>query len=474
MPGGDFDPSAMFGGGFDASAMPGGGFDASGMPGGGFDASAMPGGGFDASAMSGGGFDPSAMFGGGFDASAMPGGGFDPSSMFGGGFDLSAMSGEGFTPPSMPDGFDGMPDMGGVGDSDVKLQYTDDNPESYPNIWNGAKTDITSADQQRLIASLKKLSEGQSLETVVDMNAVIRYLVVHNFMCNDDSYTGMMVHNYYLYEEDGQLSVIPWDYNLALGGFSMGGMFGSSGATSTVNSPIDSPVSGGSIASRPMISWIFSDEQYTKQYHDVYAEFMETVFDSGWFESHMRSVIEMISPYVQRDKNGFFSYDEFVKGSDTLLEFSSLRAQSVAGQLDGSVPSTTEGQRADSSALIDASHLALSDMGEFGMGGGGGFPGMPGEGGFDMPGNAGASRSGGKRGERNSAPEPGTDQTHSDENGRNQFDFDRSKMPDSFGGMPGGVMPAAAGASSAIFMVALSIACLLVALICVKRWKPHQ
>ena len=36
-------------------------------------------------------------------------------------------------------------------------------------------------------------------------DAVIRYMAVHNFLCNDDSYTGMMVHNYYLYEEDGVL-----------------------------------------------------------------------------------------------------------------------------------------------------------------------------------------------------------------------------------------------------------------------------
>ena len=74
------------------------------------------------------------------------------------------------------------------------------------------------------------------------MDEVIRYFVVHNFVCNSDSYTGVMVHNYYLYEEDGQLSMIPWDYNLAFGGFES-----SQGATSLVNSPIDTPVSMGSV-----------------------------------------------------------------------------------------------------------------------------------------------------------------------------------------------------------------------------------
>ncbi len=39
--------------------------------------------------------------------------------------------------------------------SDVKLQYMDDNPDSYSNIWNNAKTDINDADKTRLIESLK-------------------------------------------------------------------------------------------------------------------------------------------------------------------------------------------------------------------------------------------------------------------------------------------------------------------------------
>ena len=271
--------------------------------------------------------------------------------------------------------------FGGVGDSDVRLQYIDDDPASYENIFNSAKTDVTNADQQRLIASLKALSEGTEIESIVDVEAVIRYLAVHNFMCNDDSYTGMMVHNYYLYEEDGQMSLLPWDYNLALGGFSMGGFGGSSGATSTVNSPIDSPVSMGDVDSRPMVAWIFQNEAYTELYHQIYDEFISNIFESGWFAEEIERVSAMIAPYVQNDVTGFFSYEEFQSGVDALREFCTLRAESIRGQLEGTIPSTTAGQRTESGSLIDASHVELSDMGEFGMGGGGnGFPGMPGSG----------------------------------------------------------------------------------------------
>ena len=139
---------------------------------------------------------------------------------------------------------------GGMGSSDVKLQYVDDDLDSYSNIWDNAKTDITRTDQERLVESLKKLSDNEDIASVVDIEQVLRYFVVHNYICNDDSYTGMMVHNYYLYEKDGKLSMLPWDYNLGFG------TFGGGNATSTVNTPIDSPVSGGS-SDRPMLNWIF-------------------------------------------------------------------------------------------------------------------------------------------------------------------------------------------------------------------------
>ena len=112
-------------------------------------------------------------------------------------------------------GKDGM----SMGSSDVKLQYIDDDTDSYSNIFDNAKTDISKSDKKRLIQSLKSLSENEDIDDVVNVEEVIRYFVVHNFVCNGDSYTGSMIHNYYLYEEDGMLSMITWDYNLAFGSF---------------------------------------------------------------------------------------------------------------------------------------------------------------------------------------------------------------------------------------------------------------
>ncbi|MEY8326266.1 CotH kinase family protein [Lachnospiraceae bacterium 54-11] len=287
---------------------------------------------------------------------------------------------EGFEKSEMPEG--GPTQFGGMfkGSSDVLLQYTDDASDSYKNIFDNAKTDITDTDKKRLIASLKKLGQGEDIEDVVDVEAVIRYFVVHNFVCNFDSYTGSMVHNYYLYEKDGQLSMIPWDYNLAFGGFeaqSDADGNGGSNANSMVNFPIDSPVSGGSVEERPMLAWIFNNEEYTEMYHQYFQEFLDSYFADGsfsnsYFEEMISSVKEMIAPYVEKDPTKFCSYEEFEKGSDTLKQFCLLRAESIRGQLAGTIPSIAEGQQQDKTALVDASGISISDMGT--MAGRGGFP----------------------------------------------------------------------------------------------------
>lgn len=252
----------------------------------------------------------------------------------------------------------------GMGSDDVSLIYTDDEYDSYSNIFDNAKTDITDADKDRLIAALKSLNEGLDIEDTVNVEEVIRYFVVHNFVCNFDSYTGSMIHNYYLYEEDGQLSMIPWDYNLAFGGFMSG-----TDATSLVNYPIDTPVSGGTVDSRPMLAWIFSEEKYTQLYHQYFSEFISSYFDSGYFEEMIDNVSKMIAPYVEKDPTKFCSYEEFEQGVSTLKEFCLLRAESINGQLDGTIPSTSDGQSEDGDTLIDASSITISDMGTMNNGG---------------------------------------------------------------------------------------------------------
>ncbi len=263
------------------------------------------------------------------------------------------------TPRNTPG--NGVPGQAAMSGDDVLLKYIDDDFDSYSNIFENAKTNIADSDKKRLISSLKKLSNKEDLENTVDIESVIRYFVVHNFVLNFDSYTGVMIHNYYLYEENGTMEMIPWDYNLAFGGFESAG-----GAKTLANFPIDSPVSGGNTEDRPMLSWIFADDEYTALYHQHFAEFISDYFDSGKFAELIDSVKTMISPYVEDDPTKFCAFEEFTTGIDTLKEFCLLRAQSIQGQLDGTIGSTSETQ--EESTLIDTGDMEISDMGSMNMG----------------------------------------------------------------------------------------------------------
>ena len=288
----------------------------------------------------------------------MPGGGDRPSTPGGdGGFGGEAPGGFG--------GFGGFGGGMGMGSGDVKLQYADDDPDSYSNIFGNAKSTVTDADQARLIRSLKTLGEGEDLENVLDIDELLRYFVVHNYLVNGDSYTGAMMHNYYLHEADGKFRMIPWDYNLAFGTFQ------GSDATSAVNDPIDSPLSVSGDGTRPMVDWIFQKEEYTELYHQYFAEFLDSVDITAIIDE----AYALIALYVEKDPTAFCTYEEFETGVETLRSFCEKRTESVRGQLDGTIPSTDAGQQADSSALIDASALTLSDMGSMGGGGENGFPG---------------------------------------------------------------------------------------------------
>ena len=247
-----FDPTNMPGGGFgggmpDMSSMPDfGSFDLSSMPSGG-SGGGMP----DLSSMPDMGNMPNFGSGDSGSGSGMPGmSGFSSGdSSFGSsgsGFDGNAPSDMGsfnFDPENMPDMGDFKPSGGGfsMGGNGANLNYTDDDLDSYSTIWEGSLTGTSKADHRRVITALKNISEGNELEKYLDIDNILKYMAVHVFSVNQDSLSGSMAHNYYLYEYKGQLNMFPWDYNLSFGGMSMGS---SGDATEMVNDAIDTPFSG--------------------------------------------------------------------------------------------------------------------------------------------------------------------------------------------------------------------------------------
>ena len=276
-----------------------------------------------------------------------------------------------FDPDNMPSQGDfefdpnSKPDMGGFsmgGSSGANLNYTDDELDSYSTIWEGEVTGTGKADHKRVITALKNISEGTDIEKYMDVDNLLKYMAVHTFAVNMDSLSGSMAHNYYLYEYEGQLNILPWDYNLSLGGMSMGN---SGDASSVINDAIDTPFSG-----TQFFDALLENDEYRAKYHEYLQQLVDEYVNGGRFDEVYDHIFNQIDSLVADDPTAFYSYSEYSDAIKVLYETIKLRAESIEGQLNGTIPSTDSEQRQDSSSLVDASQINLKDMGKFDMGGG--------------------------------------------------------------------------------------------------------
>lgn len=260
-----------------------------------------------------------------------------------------------FQPPDM--GGHGGP-MGGGGGSD--LNYIDDDYDSYSTIWEGEITKTSDKDHKKVIEALKNISQNNDLEKYMDIDNLLRYMAVHIFSVNEDSLSGNMAHNYYLYENNGQLNLLPWDYNLALGGMGMGR---GSDASSTINSPIDNAFKG-----TELFDGIYENDEYLSAYHENMERLVSEYVDGGGFDEFYNRTRSIIDDLVKIDPTAFYTYDEYDEAAQTLYKVVKLRAESIKGQLDGTIPSTSQEQEKDKTSFVDTGNIDLSVMGSMNRG----------------------------------------------------------------------------------------------------------
>lgn len=274
------------------------------------------------------------------------------------------LPGNGMT--ELPGGTMGMGGFSSSGGAD--LNYIDDTLDSYYAIWDGETIKTEETDHQRVVAALKNISQGTDLESSMDIDNLLRYMAVHVFSVNEDSLTGTMAHNYYLYESGGMLNLIPWDYNLAFGG-----MGGGKDAAGVVNSAIDN-----AFTMTTFFDALMENGTYHQQYYDYLRQLVESYVNGGGLDAFYKRVRSQLDTLVETDPTAFYSYDAYVSAAETLYQVVKLRGQSVLGQIEGTIPSTAE-EQAGSDALVDASGLDISVMGTMDTGGA-----MGGGRGFDM------------------------------------------------------------------------------------------
>lgn len=245
--------------------------------------------------------------------------------------------------------------MGGNG---ADLIYTDDDLESYSAIFDNTvfKT-TTDADKARVVAALKGITDEQSdISDYVYVDEMLRYIAANTAVGNGDGYFGSMMHNFYLYEKDGKITMLPWDYNLAYGGF--GGT-----VAELINLDIDEPYLSGDGEDRPIVSRLLENEEYLETYH-AYIQTIGEFYVNG-AASLIDTLDGMIREWVALDPTKEYTLEEYEASLPVFKEYLALRGQSMLNQVNGD------------DTPVDTDGLALQALGGNSMSGGRGGRGGP-------------------------------------------------------------------------------------------------
>ena len=238
-------------------------------------------------------------------------------------------------------------------------------------------------------AALKSVHEKKDIENHVDVEAVLKYMAIQTMVVNIDSLTGDITHNFYLYESDGRISLIPWDYDLAFGGqmsykekmFKQRfqdidhGTFNKEEwlkekekayheeIRQIINLPVDTPFLAD-LSEREFFMNLLDNEEYRNKYHEYLSVLAEQYVRGGELDKTISTYTAEIQDIVGTEENAHYKADDFVTALEQLKLFLQKKSESVIGQLNGSIPPDRKGQSDSPEKLIDTSDLDVRLMGE--------------------------------------------------------------------------------------------------------------
>ena len=288
------------------------------------------------------------------------------------------------------------------------LAYTGDDLKLYGDIANFAKVRGDETSMQRVVAALRSVDEGKDIDEHVDVESVMKYMALQTIVVNYDCMTGKNTQNYYLREADGKISLIPWDYNLAWGGYpddegdfegfgdfdpekwkdwfdslsqeqrdSMQQAFSQQqwidvpmtesswskeDVSKIVNFPIDTPFTS-KLTKRTFFMNLLANEAYKARYYHYLKVLCNKYIKGGGFQRTINTINKEIGTFVGTEHNAFYSNKRFHKAMQTFNTLLQKRAASVLSQINGEIPATWDAQKAEPEKLINSDDINLSDLG---------------------------------------------------------------------------------------------------------------
>ena len=220
------------------------------------------------------------------------------------------------------------------------LLWLGDDIQSYTDI--NLQTNEDSTDNGAFINFVESLDKGET--SAIDIDTLLRYMSVSTSLSNLDSYHGPLAHNYYIYDDDGVFSILPWDFNESFGTFAM-----DCNGVDVRELYIDEPVSGA-LSERPLIANVFAEQSNLDTYHSYLTQLINGSLSSDTFNARVNEIADLIREHVQNDPTSFYGSTYFEQNLTSttgqfygLTSFMQYRVANMAAQLDGTLPSAGDG-----------------------------------------------------------------------------------------------------------------------------------
>ena len=175
------------------------------------------------------------------------------------------------------------------------------------------KSDMGWADLLDLIYTLN--FNVDSIENILNVDRVLWLFASSNVMPDLDAYTGLYVHNYYLYRNSAtaQFEIIPWDKDHTFGGAQINDIIGWGGNIYWIY--YWDPFLYENDEARPLFSQLMSVPLYKK----IYTAHMRTIINDIYDVDHIQGLAygmqDSIETYADADPNLFpsFTYGDYFR-----------------------------------------------------------------------------------------------------------------------------------------------------------------
>lgn len=206
------------------------------------------------------------------------------------------------------------------GNLGADLRYYGEDLKEYEGIFNNVKTDSTTEeDKYRLIKIIKSINEANSKQELeqnfMDFDKIIKMIAINKAIANIDSFTSKTLRNYYLYEQDSKIDIIPFDFDLTMGSNPNKNFWTEEFDTYELAKGDDEIYS-------KLIEIILKDNEYEERYKKYYFDTLQKIEDMK-IDNIIDDINSKIDEKVKLNTNKIYSYEEYKNGLNDLKKFMS-------------------------------------------------------------------------------------------------------------------------------------------------------